>query len=287
MNTLKLLLMIMAFQVSDSIKAMLAQTIDDLSSSLGSDYKKDQYPYRALENTSYFVINLERRADRLEHFRHHLPPGLSEEKINHIAAYDGHDLGAFTAEEESLFKEADFLNQPNARVIMGCYLSHLYVMKHIVQNKIPFSVVFEDDVVFSDNFVFYMEHLLADLPSDGEIIFLGHIFGIAGKRNNGDYFYKAKDPNPWVGTFIDLVNPTTQAYLITLQGAMNFLEFVSSCVNQKKCVRPIDGNLNDYLRRKNIFYGTYINLVNQNMTLWSDIGNVYERRDFTKVGKYI
>ena len=37
-------------------------------------------------------------------------------------------------------------------------------------------------------------------------------------------------------------------------------------------IRPIDGNMNDYLRSKNIFYGSYIiNLTEQNSRLRSDI----------------
>ena len=63
------------------------------------------------------------------------------------------------------------------------------------------------------------------------------------------------------------INNTTQAYLITLKGAINFLIHLK----QKGILRAIDYQINDYLQEKDIFYGAYLTLTKQNQSLLSDI----------------
>ena len=73
--------------------------------------------------------------------------------------------------------------------------------------------------------------------------------------------------NPYIGRYSDHVQATTQAYLVTYQGAINFLNYFRKLMNEKGAIKAIDGNVREYLLSKNIFYGTSINLTEQDPSL--------------------
>ena len=55
----------------------------------------------------------------------------------------------------------------------GCYLSHKKVYQRIIEGKIPYALVLEDDAILEDNFFLVLENLLKKYPKFDLIRFLG------------------------------------------------------------------------------------------------------------------
>lgn len=56
---------------------------------------------------------------------------------------------------------------------MGNQLSHYYIMKDIIKNKYPFSVVFQDDAILRESFNLYLNDILDNLPKKSEMVNIG------------------------------------------------------------------------------------------------------------------
>jgi GR25 family glycosyltransferase involved in LPS biosynthesis len=89
----------------------------------------------------------------------------------------------------------------------GCLLSHLKVLKHIIDNKILISTVFEDDVHFHPQWSELAPEFFQNTPKDFDIIFIGNQMG-----------YPEKKPRISKAQCF-----CTHAYIITLQGAHRLL----------------------------------------------------------------
>lgn len=94
-----------------------------------------------------FVINLERRPDRLESIATRLNMlGLEFERVQ---AFDGMNNSVkhlVSWPKAILF---NYLQRPSLGVI-GCYQSHRLVFQKIVKDKIPQALVLEDDAELHD-----------------------------------------------------------------------------------------------------------------------------------------
>ena len=103
-----------------------------------------------------FVINLKRRPDRLAYFLNHCP--LSDVEIIH--AFDGKDPDNENLDEVELFHSKKFAHYqvkfPNEKMrdgYKGNWISHLRIWKRLVAENISSAVIFEDDPIFSSNFL--------------------------------------------------------------------------------------------------------------------------------------
>lgn len=115
--------------------------------------------------TKSYVINLERRSDRLENFKSRIP-------------FDYKQITRFTAIDGQLFpNNCTILNNsikshPESRVKsgeIGCLLSHYYIWKEIADNHKDTTsgndlyLIFEDDVFFSSNFNDKLENTIKNV----------------------------------------------------------------------------------------------------------------------------
>jgi glycosyl transferase family 25 len=95
-----------------------------------------------------FLINLDRRNDRLERiktFSNFLPSDLQR-----VSAYDGKDL-IITKRLRSFCKNCDYAMRPG---VIGCALSHLKLYKNLLEDEIVDGyLIFEDDVSPSVDFL--------------------------------------------------------------------------------------------------------------------------------------
>ena len=103
-----------------------------------------------------FVINLKRRPDRLADFLNHCP--LPDVEV--VYAFDGKNPENEDPDEVELFhseKFAHYLDRfPNENMrdgYIGNWISHLRIWKRIVNDNISVAVIFEDDPIFSSNFL--------------------------------------------------------------------------------------------------------------------------------------
>jgi len=131
-----------------------------------------------------YLINLDRRPDRLERFMHTYDNSdMRNIKLKRIAAVDGSDLdiskvplsdvarGELKQIETTGFRSKHY---QLTRGAIGCYLSHVKVWKDIVDNNHNAGLIFEDDVnvpvSLREKIIVSMEHI----PKDWDIILFGY-----------------------------------------------------------------------------------------------------------------
>lgn len=120
-----------------------------------------------------WVINLDRRADRMEKFaRTH--PDLAQ-RVHRFSAFEGSGL-KLTAKIARLFKPNDFQWKKS---VMGCALSHLAVWMKLLNDKedIGSYLILEDDARLSPTWKKSWEkiHKHNALPADWDVVYLGGI----------------------------------------------------------------------------------------------------------------
>lgn len=118
-----------------------------------------------------FVINLDRRQDRLEKLYTQHPE--LEGRVQRISAFDGKTL-ILTPELAQLFKPNDFFWK---RAVMGCALSHLSVWWKLVNDHpdIKNYLILEDDVKFHPGWQELLSKSMAHVPEDYDVLYLGGI----------------------------------------------------------------------------------------------------------------
>lgn len=225
-----------------------------------------------------FYINLERRSDRKTHFLQSclLDAQIPTNKIERFEALDGKTYNP-TEEEQKMFLNCDFLNKPFYNNIVCNQLGHYYILKKIIENNYNYAIICQDDVYFRKDFQMYIADVINNLPSDAEIVNIGlHSYALyqhfvpwdLSGSSNDDYIKIGKvKMNDYICKFKNGVNPCSLAYIVTLQGAINLVEYF----DKNGFKRATDWNFNDYLSSKDIFYGSLPVLCTGNAELTSDI----------------
>tara|TARA_Y100000741_G_scaffold280717_1_gene220538 strand:- start:4397 stop:5113 length:717 start_codon:yes stop_codon:yes gene_type:complete len=171
-----------------------------------------------------YVINLKRRPDRLKLFKERCP--LDTSKIKVFEAVDGKNLPPFPK---------NFNYKPVGEV--GCFISHKLLWEETIkQTESNYSVIFEDDAIFSKDFQQSFNDII-ETDLDFNIIYIGGRFRenyrmincIHVKDDIVKYDYNKK----WVGADCDR---TTHAYIIS-----------------KKCCELLLDNYNKNLKTNHIF----------------------------------
>jgi GR25 family glycosyltransferase involved in LPS biosynthesis len=229
-----------------------------------------------MQDCSFFLINLSKRSDRLAHFQKEWDREMPGVNWNRFEAIDGNSH-QFTPDEIRLFRDSDFVKNRSMfiRTLVGNQLSHLYVIRRICDENIKLAVIFQDDVVLKHGFREDLQTVLDNLPTDAEIVTIGlHKFGSGSKfiswPINNDYNVSEFTNDTGTNPVVKLkhgVNPCSLAYIITLNGAKRFLAHIEEVGAR----RATDGNFNDYLEERDIFYGTRKILCTGNPELGSDV----------------
>jgi len=105
-------------------------------------------------NIKTYIINLERRTDRLNELKIPFDYEL-------FVATDGHK--EFNKSNHSM----DELGQ------LGCRDSHKRLLSKIYEDGVEHCLIFEDDVELCDNFEFKLEEIIKELPEDWDMVYLG------------------------------------------------------------------------------------------------------------------
>jgi GR25 family glycosyltransferase involved in LPS biosynthesis len=162
-----------------------------------------------------FIINLDRATDRLEFATRNIgTAGFSD--IRRFRAIDGCDEAQVTEALERLGNpvlHTDDLETPGK---MGCLLSHLTVLKTIVDQEIELATIFEDDVLFHPDWATLSGIYFEETPADFDVIFMG---------NSVDSL-RAGVSNPALVLTDSCYS--THSYVVTLTGAKRLLD---ACLN--------------------------------------------------------
>jgi hypothetical protein len=112
-----------------------------------------------LDRFECWIINLDRRPDRLEHARAELARiGLG--KARRFQAFDGHRLQLTSSHPQWVKRGA-----------VGCYLSHLALLKQAQARRQP-CIIVEDDVVLMPDFERSFEDFFRAVPEDWDVVLL-------------------------------------------------------------------------------------------------------------------
>lgn len=104
-----------------------------------------------------YVINLERRKDRMEHM------------INELKKIDV-SYRIFNAIDGLKIKDRDnIISNPEVATIK----SHMGVIKDAIYNEYDKIAIFEDDIIFCDDFDKRLKYYIENIPKDWDIMYLG------------------------------------------------------------------------------------------------------------------
>jgi GR25 family glycosyltransferase involved in LPS biosynthesis/glycosyltransferase involved in cell wall biosynthesis len=168
------------------------------------------------------MINLDRRADRLERMKSEFTR-VGEEalapNVVRFAAIDGQTL-ELTPEIEFMFRGNDF---DFRRGIVACALSHLELWRDVAEGDGRSMLIFEDDITLVDDFTAQLADVLGALKDrdDVDLVFLGYQRWLNAPAVSTDNTAPQLQPMQWEhflgGTF---------AYVLTRVGARKLLEIV-------------------------------------------------------------
>ena len=137
------------------------------------------------EISDAFVINLDRREDRMKKFFANHPD--FEGRVQRFSAYEGRKMKLSPALAR-LFRPHDFLWK---KAILGCALSHLELWVNLTNEKpdIENYLILEDDVKFQPGWEEKWKAAAPYIPEDYDVIYLG---GILPPNRKGFEVHKEK-----------------------------------------------------------------------------------------------
>jgi predicted O-methyltransferase YrrM/GR25 family glycosyltransferase involved in LPS biosynthesis len=241
-----------------------------------------------------YYINLSSRTDRNKHFLEQCnKQSIPLEKICRFEAVNGLTY-TFSPEETNLFKNVNYSYMPTKLKIMGNQLSHLKIFIEMIKQNYQYIIVCQDDVILKNGFIEYINLLVSNLPQNAEIIHFGfHKYAVRDiflpwdlNSNNDDIlcFSKVNDYicklKPDFNAFYNTNNST--AYILTLQGAKNYVQHVL----QNGFKYATDCDINKYLIDKDIYFGSNIVLATTLIEFGSDVfENIYNSETLTQPHK--
>ena len=102
----------------------------------GQSLPKESYKDSIFDNV--FVINLENRPDRWN---------TTQERLKSIGINNAKKWVA-TQGDPQLKMRASLSEEQMSKNEYACYMSHRRLWEHIYKSKIPYAIIFEDDIVF-------------------------------------------------------------------------------------------------------------------------------------------
>jgi GR25 family glycosyltransferase involved in LPS biosynthesis len=113
-----------------------------------------------------YCINLSERTDRWNHVTNEFNKiGCSVERVE---AVDGKRLPIVS-------------NQINPGEV-GAYLSHMNLLKYIIDNNIQTALIFEDDVIFCDDFNTKFKLFYNQLPEDKTLVYVSGNYSVYNNK---------------------------------------------------------------------------------------------------------
>lgn len=180
-------------------------------------------------NFSTFIINMKKDDAKLTHMKSICKHLDTSPEI--IIATEGKKLKNKLTNGHHSFKS---VNKTLSLGEIGCAFSHISVYKEIIKNKIPFSLILEDDINFSEN----IENIISEIiltDTKWDIIHIGHhSISSRDKPTKGSWWNKIHLSNNLNLSLPCEVAAGTYGYLITYNGAEKLL-------TQLDCLtKPID-----------------------------------------------
>lgn len=202
-----------------------------------ADYKEHIYPLPKVDDI--WIINLDRRTDRLEDLYMHYP--FLKQYANRFSAVDGKEL-QITPSISKLIEGNDFINKKSVTAVA---LSHIMLWAQLVaDDSVNSYLILEDDVRF--NLLEWQKEwnkISEKIPEDAELLYLGGI--LPGNKaaykeciNAINDVWATIKPNEYFtpGRPTNTFHFCAYSYIITKSGAKKLLEVLE----QVGCFTSID-----------------------------------------------
>ena len=187
------------------------------------------FTFNDLLNAPCNVINLAKNTERWK---------ISEERIKQAGFTNFERFNAI--DTDHLEENWKLLNNPkvahNKDVYFekylgkqGCFLSHMFIWKDIIEKEIPYTTIFEDDVLFHHDWNNLAPAYFKNTPNNYDILYLGAQFEAVSE------FHIDKVPVY-----------CTHAYVITFEGAKKLYNLI---LNNTDGVYTIDGMLLELMKK--------------------------------------
>lgn len=139
------------------------------------------------------------------------------------------------------------INYNNCQIAIS--LSHFYAYKQI-SDKYDSGLIFEDDVILSDNFTYLLNKYITQLPEDYDMLFIGNGCNLHIETHklitNKNIYEKCLYPTKWGG---DGATRCTDSYIINKNCANKLCKYINDL--EYKIKLPIDWWLNIAARDNN------------------------------------
>lgn len=179
-----------------------------------------------------YVINLDRREDRMRDFESRYKKAFGRADFERFSAVDGEASfrRGLSAGEEWLYKKLGKRERENMAGVFGCWYSHVLLWEMLAESKTDdVFIIFEDDAFFSGDASRVLTEVMESMDTKSmDIVYIGGRFGKnfwPKRRDNWEsmgIFYKAKSTRPNAD-----VDRTTHAYILTKKGAFSLLDSLS------------------------------------------------------------
>jgi GR25 family glycosyltransferase involved in LPS biosynthesis len=164
-----------------------------------------------------FVIHYKKLLDRKNHM-------LKQFEKHNITDFEfiEIDRDELQTYDLSIFEE-NFTNPQKA-----IFLSHCYAYNQI-KNNYNEALIFEDDVILSDNFINILNNYLKELPSNYDMLFIGNGCNLHIQKDNlipNKYIYeKCLEATEWGG---DGCGRCIDSYLVSKKCAIKLCEYINN-----------------------------------------------------------
>lgn len=169
-----------------------------------------------------YVINLDRRADRMEKLYTHNPE--LKDRVTRLAAFEGTKVKMSPAIAR-LFKPNDFFWK---KPILGCALSHLQLWWQLLNEKpeIHTYLILEDDVKLQAGWEDKWKEASGYIPEDADIVYLGGVLppnrpGFDTVKEKINQYFSRVGPNNFFGQLVPnrYFHFCNYSYILTRKGA--------------------------------------------------------------------
>lgn len=145
--------------------------------------------------------------------------------------------GVLPSEEERRTFTTPLCQQFCSKSMLGIYLAHRRLWEEIVAKELPSAVIFEDDVVFTEDIAKRFPQAMKELPEDWDLLHLGCLSCHESSLSTIHLFTNwSKLIKPSIKPYSNsLVIPETtfgtEAYALSLSGARKLLEWLPQAFN--------------------------------------------------------
>ena len=176
-------------------------------------------------NLKFYVINLKSASQRLKKIKNNL--NHFNIKFDLIEAVDGNKL--ISNQYLQKYNSQRKYYKPLLKGEIGCYLSHINTWKKIINDKVDYGIVFEDDITIDDRLINFIGDLKKSTLPKKVMIKL-----VSSERKAYTIFHHLDNSIKLVKEFP--ISCSTVAYMISLAGAKQLFQKMS-------LTRPIDIDL--------------------------------------------